>query len=103
MSQHHINSDISSVNNNSFNTFSVNNVCNYSTTADERPRILAWLSPLESRMRHQDIRENRVGGVGDWLLKTEEYRNWFDNSGSESDGSALFCHGNLGVGKTYIW
>jgi len=71
--------------------------------ADEVSEILAWISPLEPRIRHQDIRTRRVNEVGDWLLQTQEYRDWVDGiHGGESDGSALFCYGGPGVGKTYI-
>ena len=71
--------------------------------ADEKSEILAWLSPLEPQIRHQDIRTRRVDEVGSWLLQTQEYRNWFSGVGwGGSGGSALFCHGGPGVGKTYI-
>ena len=71
--------------------------------ADEKSEILAWLSPLEPQTRHQDIRTRRVDEVGDWLLQTEEYQNWFGgNGGAKPNGSALFCYGGPGVGKTYI-
>ena len=70
---------------------------------NERLEILAWLSPLEPRVRHEDIRTRRVNEVGDWLLKTEEYRKWLgDVRGGGSDRAALFCYGGPGVGKTYI-
>ena len=69
---------------------------------DERFEILAWLSPLEPQIRHEDIRTRRVNEVGDWLFQTEEYRKWFSIGGGKSDGAALFCYGGLGVGKTYI-
>jgi len=98
-----------SFNSNSFNSFnspiSFNNVCNVNTFGgpDEGAEVLAWLSPLEPRIRHHDIRARRVADVGDWLLRTDEYRNWFGGiGGGEPDGSALFCHGDPGVGKTYI-
>ena len=104
-----------SFNNNSFNntislnnTISINNVCNVngSGSADERTEraeVLKWLSPLEPRIRHDDISAQRVDHVGDWLLRTEEYQNWFDGiSGGEPDNSVLFCYGDPGVGKTYI-
>ena len=99
MSQDHINDNI-----NSFNTTnSFNNVWNYRTVGDERSEVLAWLSPLEPQIRHQDIQTRRVDGVGDWLLQTEEYQSWVDGiRGDESDGSALFCYGDPGVGKTFI-
>ena len=100
MSQYHIKDNI-----NCFNTnISVNNnVSNNYTVANEKSEILAWLSPLEPQRRHHDIRSRRVKEVGDWILETEEYRNWFGGiGGGKSDGSALFCYGGPGVGKTYI-
>jgi len=72
--------------------------------AGDKSEILAWLSPLEPQVAHRDICEQRVGGVGDWLLGTKEFRSWYN--GSESDGSgraSLFCYGDPGVGKSYIW
>jgi len=84
------------------NINSLNTVNNF-TVADGRSSILAWLSPLEPRLRHQDIQDNRVEGVGEWLLQSEEYRNWYEGSGgSASDNAVLFCYGDPGVGKTYI-
>ena len=99
MSQYRIKDNI-----NSFNTnISVKNVSNNDTMADEKSKVLAWLSPLEPQKRHHDIRSRRVDEVGDWLLQTEEYRNWIRGiHGGKSDGSALFCYGGPGVGKTYI-
>ena len=88
-------------NNNSFNT--TVNVSGNFTVADDRSNILAWLSPLEPRLRHQDIQDRRVENVGEWLLQTEEFRSWHAGSGgSESDNTVLFCYGDPGVGKTYI-
>ena len=70
---------------------------------DEKSEILAWLSPFEPQRRHQDVRTRRIDEVGDWLLHTEEYRNWFGGiGGAEFDVPALFCSGGPGVGKTYI-
>ena len=93
-------------NTNSFNnTTSVSHVSNVNKygVVDEKDKILAWLSPLEPRIRHHDIRAHRVEHVGGWLLQTEEYRNWFDGvGGGEPGGSALFCYGNPGAGKTHI-
>ena len=71
--------------------------------ADEKSEILAWLSPLEPQRRHQDIRTRRIDEVGNWLLHTEEYLNWFGGiHGEKCDSPALFCYGGPGVGKTYI-
>ena len=73
------------------------------TVAGDRPDILAWLSPLDPKLRHQDIRDSRVESVGEWLLQTEEFRTWYAGSeNGKSDNAVLFCYGDPGVGKTYI-
>jgi len=100
-------------NNNSFNvsnisfthniaSFSVSNISFIAT--DDEPQILAWLSPLEPLVRHHDICEQRVDSVGNWLLETEEFGSWYNGSvNGGSDRAALFCYGEPGVGKSYIW
>jgi len=86
----------------SFNNNSFNNIVSFNTERDsERHQILQWLSPLEAQQRHQGVRTNRLDGIGNWVLETNEFRKW---SGAE-DGCAepvLFCEGNPGVGKTYL-
>ena len=85
------------------NSFNVSNNITF-TTPDDEPKILAWLSPLEPHVRHQDICNQRVDGIGGWLLETNEFKNWYN--GSEKDGSdhaAFFCYGDPGAGKSYIW
>ena len=73
------------------------------TFADDRPNILAWLSPLDPKLRHQDIGDRRVENVGEWLLQTGEFKSWCaGGEGSESDDAVLFCYGNPGAGKTFI-
>ena len=85
------------------NINSMNTVNNF-TFANDRSDILAWLSPLNPKLRHQDIQDGRVGNVGEWLLQTEEFRGWEAGSaGSESDNPVLFCYGDPGVGKTFVW
>ena len=82
------------------NSFNVTN--SYNTTfVDENPQILAWLSPLEPRLRHQDVRTRRLDGLGNWFLQKEDFISW---RGGE-DGSTmatLFCSGAPGAGKTYL-
>ena len=70
-------------------------------TADENPEIMQWLSPLDPRGGHQDVRTDRLDGVGNWLLETNEFREWRSNEGG-ADKAVLFCYGNPGVGKTYL-
>ena len=70
--------------------------------SDEDNQIREWLSPLKPQQRHQGVRDERLGGVGDWFLETSEFRKWSDGD----DGSlerVLFCSGGPGVGKTYLW
>ena len=86
--------------NTSYTTISVSKKI---TVADDRPNILAWLSPLDPKLRHQDIQDRRVESIGEWLLQTEEFRGWHaGGEGSKSDNAVLFCYGDPGVGKTYI-
>ena len=98
MSQYAINDS-----NNCLNTTnSFNNVWNY-TFADDRSQLLAWLSPLEPSLRHCDIRDRRVDDIGEWLIRTEEFRRWCGFCGEcEGDKAVLFCYGDPGVGKTFI-
>jgi len=99
MSQYHINDSTNCFN----NTNAFNNVWNNCTIADDRSQLLAWLSPLEPRLRHRDLQERRVENVGEWLMQTEEFRSWHDRSvGGEGDNAVLFCYGDPGAGKTFI-
>ena len=69
--------------------------------ADEKRAVLEWLSPLEPRERHQAIGMDRMPGVGDWLLLTNEFTQW-NHGGDGATKPVLFCYGNPGVGKTYL-
>ena len=70
---------------NSFNTS-----VNFAAT-DNRSNILTWLSPLNPKLRHQDVQDSRVENVGEWLLQTEEFRSWHaGGGGDESDNAVLF-------------
>ena len=87
----------------SFNTTYTISVSNNFTVADDRSNILAWLSPLDPKPRHQDIQDRRVENIGEWLLQTEEFRSWRARGGEGESGDAvLFCYGDPGVGKTYL-
>ena len=78
-------------------------VCKSCGVADDRSRILTWLSPLESREKHWEVQERRVDDVGEWLIETEEFRRWRGLDGEcEDNNRVLFCYGHPGVGKTFI-
>jgi len=69
--------------------------------ADENTEIMRWLSPLDPGRRHQNVRTDRLDGVGNWLLEINEFREW--KSGDDGvDRAVLFCYGDPGVGKTYL-
>jgi len=88
---------------NNTNALSTINGSNNFTITNDRSNLLTWLSPLDAKLRHEGIRDHRVETVGQWLLRTQEYRRWYKGSGeSESDKPVLFCYGNPGVGKTFI-
>ena len=73
------------------------------TAADDRSQLLAWLSPLDPRLRHGDILERRISDVGEWLIQTEQFRRWCSLSREgEGDKAVLFCYGDPGAGKTFI-
>jgi len=68
---------------------------------EESLRIQEWLSPLEPHKRHQNVRNRRLDGVGEWVLQRSEFQLWC-GSRAGSVNSTLLCYGGQGVGKTYI-
>ena len=85
------------------NVSNVLNVSNHYAATEDRSEILTWLSPLEPRIRHQDLRTRRADNVGEWLLQTDEFQRWCDGSQQVgSEHATLFCSGGPAVGKTYL-
>ena len=80
--------------NNTWNNYDI-------SVTDERRQILEWLSPLAPRKRHRDIRASQVEGVGDWVLRTDEFVNWHAGEGGVVS-PVLLCYGDPGVGKTHV-
>ena len=68
---------------------------------EESLRIQAWLSPLEPDIRHQDVRNRRMDGIGDWFLQRNEFESWCGSQDGSGDPT-LLCYGGQGVGKTFI-
>ena len=81
---------------NSFNT-----TYNYYTVPFAQHPALKWLSPLDPRARHRAMGINRVAGVGDWLLLTNQFTQWSRDI-KETAMPILFCYGDPGVGKSYL-
>ena len=71
------------------------------SVANERRQILDWLSPLAPRERHRAVSESRMDGVGDWILRTNEFKKWHTGE-DQTVHPVLFCYGDPGVGKTYL-
>jgi len=69
--------------------------------SEETSRIQTWLSPLEPHARHQDVRNRRLDGVGDWVLEKNEFESWRMSQDSAANRT-LLCYGDQGAGKTYI-
>ena len=86
---------------NSFNQTNSNNATTNITYANKRTKLLNWLSPLQSRVRHNDVRARRQDGIGEWFLRADEFLGWRDGKG-EFGKATLFCSGNPGVGKTFL-
>jgi len=85
---------------NNVNSFNTVNLESNRTSANDRSQILNWLSELHPRSRHEEIQDQRVEGVGEWVLQTEEFRRW--NGGGEGDASVnavLFCYGGPEAGQ----
>ena len=93
---------------NSFNPILINPTYTNTTytnsiVPEDRASILAWLSPLDPKLRHQDIRDRRIENVGEWVLETEEFRTWYAGTeGDRYEKAVLFFYGDPGVGKTHI-
>jgi len=107
MSRSHVDDAINSPNTahcNNTNSFNNNFVWNMKFgETNERAEILKWLSPIEPRIRHHDIRARRADSVGEWLMQTDEFRGWCNSAQQEgSEAATLFCCGDPAVGKTYF-
>ena len=75
---------------------------NTTTMSDEDAQVMRWLTPVEPGNRHDGVRTTRFEGVGDWLFEISQFQEWREGDG-DADKAVLFCSGNPGVGKTYLW
>ena len=72
----------------------------YQTQKDEkRKEILAWVSDYDQERKHNDVREPRVEGSGEWLLETDAFNSWYHRGQSPA---VLWCRGVQGSGKSVL-
>jgi Cdc6-like AAA superfamily ATPase len=57
--------------------------------------ILDWLTPVDYATQQSDLIGTRQEGTGQWLLNSDQFRHWVDQS-----NQTLFCPGIPGAGKT---
>ena len=63
----------------------------------KRQRIISWLSPLNFRQKQENVFADSCVDTGQWFLKSEQFRNWFNGRIKN-----LWCHGAPGSGKTVL-
>uniref|UniRef100_A0A0W0GEG1 NACHT domain-containing protein n=1 Tax=Moniliophthora roreri TaxID=221103 RepID=A0A0W0GEG1_MONRR len=64
----------------------------------ERTKILDWISPLPYQGYHNHHKRDVLQGTGQWLLQSQMYREWKNDSTS----SLLWLHGIPGAGKSKL-
>ncbi|PIG89317.1 hypothetical protein AARAC_011037 [Aspergillus arachidicola] len=65
--------------------------------ADERDKILKWLSDIQYSHTQNDHQRARTHKTGDWLLSSDKYREW-----KATPGKFLWLHGPAGCGKSIL-
>lgn len=65
---------------------------------DQEHRAIAdWLTPIDYSTQQSDLIARRQEGTGQWLLDSNEYLGWLNQS-----KQTLFCPGIPGAGKTIL-
>ena len=57
-------------------------------SAKEDLKIIDWLSDFKFRAKQSDVLNSRSGSTGNWILETEEFKDWTTGS-----GKTLWCTG----------
>ena len=60
----------------------------------EKRKILTWLSPVDYGPQQSDHFSRRQEGTGQWLLDSDPFQQWLEQS-----KTTLFCQGIPGAGK----
>ncbi|KAI5810770.1 hypothetical protein BZA77DRAFT_347536 [Pyronema omphalodes] len=65
--------------------------------------IMPLISPLEIHKRHEDIRQKRLEGTGNWFLLESSFRKWSEGESHDVNiNPVLACSGDPGAGKSVI-
>ncbi|CAG7966071.1 unnamed protein product [Penicillium nalgiovense] len=64
---------------------------------EQRIKMLEWISSIPFGKNHNNVKEKRTPGTGEWLLQTEDFATW-----EQSDSSIFWLQGSPGTGKTYL-
>ena len=64
---------------------------------DYKTKILNWLTPIDYGNQQSDFINRRQEGTGQWLLDSDEFQEWLNQS-----KQTLFCQGMPGAGKTIM-
>ncbi|KAK3369418.1 ankyrin repeat-containing domain protein [Lasiosphaeria ovina] len=65
--------------------------------AEERSRVLDWVTTTDFALRQSDLSARRQAGTGQWLPQSAEFRTWI-----QAKGQTLFCPGIPGAGKSIL-
>ena len=65
---------------------------------EQRKALLLWLSTLDFRNSHEKAAGSRYGTTGTWLLKSDQFQEWFHCTNS----TLLYCAGKPGSGKSVL-
>ncbi|KAI5816816.1 hypothetical protein BZA77DRAFT_293127 [Pyronema omphalodes] len=67
-------------------------------------QIMHLISPLDPHRRHQDVRQKRLDGTGNWFLLEPSFQKWSEGKPQDATASSvLACSGMRGTGKSVIW
>ncbi|RSL51867.1 hypothetical protein CEP54_011211 [Fusarium duplospermum] len=65
--------------------------------ADQRLKILDWITPMSFISDQQDHLDRLQPGTGQWLLDSSQFQDW-----TRGDFQTLYCPGIPGAGKTIL-
>jgi ankyrin repeat protein/archaellum biogenesis ATPase FlaH len=65
--------------------------------AEEKRKIIDWIAGPDPAVLYNSAKAKRQPGTCEWLLKSEDFQNWFCKG-----GQLMWLHGLPGAGKTFL-